>query len=28
MGKGETLAGGPRQYDAKATLASLRDKIG
>lgn len=27
MGKGETLAGGPRQYDAKATLASLRDKI-
>lgn len=28
MGKGETLAGGPRQYDAKATLASLRDKVG
>jgi hypothetical protein len=27
MGKGETLAGGPRQYDAKATLASLRDKV-
>jgi len=27
MGRGETLAGGPRQYDAKATLASLRDKI-
>jgi hypothetical protein len=27
MGKGETLAGGPKQYDAKATLASLRDKI-
>jgi hypothetical protein len=28
MGKGETLAGGPRQYDAKAVLASLRDKVG
>lgn len=27
MGKGETLAGGPRQYDAKETLASLRPKI-
>jgi hypothetical protein len=27
MGKGETLAGGPKQYDAKETLASLRDKI-
>lgn len=27
MGRGETLAGGPKQYDAKATLASLRDKI-
>jgi hypothetical protein len=27
MGKGETLAGGPPQHDAKATLASLRDKI-
>jgi hypothetical protein len=28
MGSGEALAGGPKQYDAKATLASLRDKIG
>jgi hypothetical protein len=28
MGKGETLAGGPKQYDAKETLASLRDKVG
>ncbi len=28
MGKGETLAGGPKQHDAKATLASLRDKVG
>lgn len=28
MGKGETLAGGPKQYDAKATLASLKGKIG
>ena len=28
MGRGDTLAGGPKQYDAKATLASLRDKIG
>ena len=27
MGKGETLAGGPKQYDAKETLASLRNKI-
>jgi hypothetical protein len=27
MGKGETLAGGPKQYDAKETLASLRDKV-
>ena len=27
MGRGDTLAGGPRQYDAKVTLASLRDKI-
>jgi hypothetical protein len=27
MGKGEALAGGPRQYDAKETLASLRGKI-
>ncbi len=27
MGKGESLAGGPKQYDAKQTLASLRDKI-
>lgn len=27
MGKGETLAGGPRQYDAKQTLASLKGKI-
>jgi hypothetical protein len=27
MGKGETLAGGPKQYDAKATLASLKGKI-
>ena len=27
MGKGETLAGGPRQYNAKETLASLRDKV-
>jgi hypothetical protein len=27
MGKGETLAGGPRQYDAKDTLASLKGKI-
>lgn len=28
MGKGETLAGGPKQYDAKQTLASLKGKIG
>lgn len=28
MGKGESLAGGPKQYDAKETLASLRDRIG
>jgi len=28
MGRGEALAGGPKQYDAKATLASLRGKIG
>lgn len=27
MGRGESLAGGPKQYDAKQTLASLRDKI-
>lgn len=27
MGKGETLAGGPKQYDAKQTLASLKGKI-
>jgi len=27
MGKGETLVGGPKQYDAKATLASLKGKI-
>jgi hypothetical protein len=27
MGKGETLAGGPKQYDAKQTLASLNGKI-
>lgn len=27
MGSGETLAGGPKQYDAKQTLASLRGKI-
>lgn len=27
MGKGETLAGGPKQYDAKATLASLKGKV-
>ena len=28
MGRGETLAGGSsKQYDAKATLARLRDKI-
>lgn len=27
MGKGETLAGGPKQYDAKETLASLQNKV-
>lgn len=27
MGKGDTLAGGPRQHDAQVTLASSRDKI-
>lgn len=27
MGSGETLAGGPKQHDAKKTLASLRDRI-
>src|SRR5262245_53548956 len=27
MGKGESLAGGPKQYDAKQTLASLKGKI-
>lgn len=27
MGKGETLAGGPKQYDAKDTLNSLRSRI-
>lgn len=27
MGNGETLAGGPKQYDAKQTLASLKGKI-
>jgi hypothetical protein len=27
MGKGETLAGGPQTYDAKATLNRLRDRI-
>jgi hypothetical protein len=27
MGKGETLAGGPKQYYAKDTLASLKDRI-
>ena len=27
MGRGETLAGGPRQYDAKETLASMKAKI-
>ena len=27
MGKGEALAGGPKQYDAKETLASLKGKI-
>lgn len=28
MGSGEALAGGPKQYDAKQTLASLKGKIG
>ncbi|MFT3723168.1 MAG: hypothetical protein QM773_06230 [Hyphomonadaceae bacterium] len=28
MGKGETLAGGPKQYNAKETLTSLKGKIG
>jgi hypothetical protein len=28
MGKGETLAGGPKQYNAKETLAALKGKIG
>lgn len=28
MGSGEALAGGPKQYDAKETLASLRGRIG
>lgn len=28
MGKGESLAGGPRKHDAKETLAALRDKLG
>jgi len=27
MGKGDTLAGGPKQYNAKETLASLKGKI-
>ena len=27
MGKGEALAGGPKQYNAKETLASLKGKI-
>jgi hypothetical protein len=27
MGKGETLAGGPQTYDAKATLNRLKDRI-
>jgi hypothetical protein len=27
MGSGESLAGGPKQYNAKQTLASLRDKV-
>ena len=27
MGKGESLAGGPKQYDAKETLDSLKGKI-
>lgn len=28
MGSGEALAGGPKQYNAKETLASLRPNIG
>jgi hypothetical protein len=28
MGRGETLAGGPKQYNAKETIASLKGKIG
>ena len=28
MGKGETLAGGPKQYNAKETLAASKGKIG
>jgi hypothetical protein len=28
MGKGEALAGGPKQYNAKETLASLKPRIG
>ncbi len=28
MGKGEALAGGPKQYNAKETLASLKGKVG
>jgi hypothetical protein len=27
MGKGETLAGGPKQYNAKETLAAARNRI-
>ena len=27
MGSGESLAGGPKQHNAKQTLASLRDRI-
>jgi hypothetical protein len=27
MGSGESLAGGPKQYNAKQTIASLRDKV-
>jgi hypothetical protein len=27
MGKGESLAGGPKQYDAKETLAKLKSKL-
>ncbi len=28
MGRGEPLAGGPKTYDAKQTLAALKEKIG